>query len=71
MEKKAGELIKEVHEFKDKCEMLYKRHFPTLFDGNGYLYSKESLMKFLIEIRNDQKGFGEEDHALEGKYNVN
>ena len=53
VEKKAGELVKEVHEFKDKCEMLYKIHFPTLFDGNGDLYSKESLMKFLIEIRND------------------
>lgn len=41
VDKKAEAIAKEIQGFKDKCKILYKRNFPSFFDGNGDLYWKE------------------------------
>lgn len=71
VDKKAEAIAKEIQGFKDKCKILYKRNFPSFFDGNGDLYCREPLMTSLFplmtslfKVKNCQKGFGEEDHAL-------
>jgi len=71
VEKKEKTLSNEVQGFKDRCEVLYKSKFPLQFDGNGDLYSEEPPTKSLTNIKEDQRGFREEDHPLKGKDIVN
>lgn len=67
VEKKAEIMDNEVQDFKDRCEVLYKRKFPPFFDGHAYFYSKESLTKILNGIMEDQMRFGEENCPFQEK----
>lgn len=71
VEKKVKELSNEIQAFKDISEVLCKRKFQPLFYENGDLYYKEYLLKNLNDIKEDLKGFREEDHPLHGKGIVN
>ena len=64
VEKNGEALEKEFEGFKDKCDILHKMNFPTLFDVNWDQYSNESLMKILIKNKYDHKCFREEDCAV-------
>lgn len=61
----------EVQEFKDRCEVLYDKNFPHIFNGHGDVYTKNYLMNNLSAIKEHHKRFGEEDCPLQDKDIVN